>query len=586
MSKFSFDDFPKAEGAPAFDFEQFEAVEQKDDKSLGEKAALVARNFVQGATGNFSDEAAGVVEGAGRVIGLQGLGGPLKDVRLAEGGPTIDPDAIKAAYQAGRDAERATLNKDSVENPGLSTSSQLVGAVASPINKVAKGVSLAKGGAMIGGISGLGGSEADDLGGMLVDSATGATIGAVTGKVLEKGAPVLKKATEKVGAKAGEIAERMAARAVGAERATVKKLGMGKVRDIGRHALDEGILSPLASTDDLIARNTAAEARGVSKMNEAYRAIDDAGASTFNPLDVATKVDDQIGGFYRSPINRGETRQLENTLETILMRGEGNIPLKEAQVLKQELGKVANWKNNLNLTDKERMAREAYGIVSKAIDDAAESGSKAIGKEGLAETLRQGKVLVGRSKGAEELLKNKAAREQGQKLGFGLTDTIWGGAALGYGGMTNDWKTAGGLMLAKKGLEKYGAQNAALALNKVSKAFLKSPDIAEVAKKSPAVVQAIVSRLEGKSPSLPRAGDGGEEQAQLKGKEKWTVAGFDKVRKHSGGNLLEDPVVASRVLSSPRGVELLMAASDLKPGSKAMESVLSKLKTQFAKESP
>lgn len=245
-------------------------------------------------------------------------------------------------------------------------------------------------------------------------------------------------------------------------------------------------------------------------MDDVYSQIDDAGASTFNPLEVAGKVDDQIGGFYRSPINKGETNQLENTLESILMRGEGNIPIKEAQALKQELGKVANWKNNLTVTDKERMARDAYKIVSGQIDEAVEAGAKQIGSDGLLETLKKGKSLFGSSKGAEKLLENKLAREQGNKL-IGLTD--WGvlgsgGAAAVVTGGASVVPTLG-LLAAKKGAEKYGAQSAALGLDAISKSLLKSPQMLNLYQKNPAAFQGIVQSLEKRmSPQmLPRAAE-------------------------------------------------------------------------------
>lgn len=346
-----------------------------------------------------------------------------------------------------------------------------------------------------------------------LDGVTAEMGGQVIGKGLEVAAPYIKRGAEAVGDKTKTLANRFGARALGAERGTIKKLGAEKVDELGRYALDEGLLSPLASTDDVIARNAAKQAEGAAKMNQVYSAIDDAGESTFNPLNVAGKVDESIGGFYRSPINRGETNQLENTLESILMRGDKNIPLTEAQALKQELGKVANWQNKVTISDKERMAREAYGIVSKAIDDAAESGAAAIGKEGLEDVLKQGKQLYGNSKGAEELLTNKLAREQGNKL-LGITD--WG--VLGAGSAATA-VTGGAAALptlatvaAKKGLEKYGAQNAALGLNNISKMLLRSPKMVKLLQENPAAFQSLAKSIEGRvskevGHSFPRAAD-------------------------------------------------------------------------------
>lgn len=500
MADFNWDDYGKDEGAPTFDFEAHEPVE--DQPSVAESGV---RGFAAGASGGFSDELSGGLEALGTAVGVKGIGKDFGEQELTDDGPTLDWEVLKHAYKAQRDAYRNKLKKDSEVNPATSATTQLVGAVASPLNKITKGMSLAKGGATLGGVYGLGGSDADNLTDMAIDTSKGAAMGGLIGKGVEKAAPMVERGIQKIGDTAGDFAERFAARGLGAERGTIKKLGAAKVKAAGRQALDEGILSPLASTDDVIARNNAVLDKGGGMMDDVYSQIDDAGASTFNPLEVAGKVDEQIGGFYRTPINKGETTQLENTLESILMRGEGNIPLKKAQALKEELQKVANWKNNVNVTEKEKMAREAYRIVSQKIDEAAESGAKTIGKEGLEETLTQGKKLYGNAKTAEELLTNKSAREQGNNL-FGLTDTIMGGAGLAYGGTTGDWTTAGGVMLAKKGLQKYGAQNAALGLDKISKSLLKSPQMANLYQKNPAAFQKIVHELEQKAGLLSSPG--------------------------------------------------------------------------------
>lgn len=437
---------------------------------------------------------------------------------LAQGGSLGFADEITGAleslfsdktYEQARDESRANYAKAKESNPSTYLAGEVGGGIGTafiPGLNIVKGASLAKTAgqaALQGGLMGAGYSEADNIGAMAIDAGKGAalggTLGAGVGATAKLLSPHIERAVQGISSGSGDMAERFAARALGAERGTIKKLGIDKVKGAGRQALDEGVLSPLASTDDLIARNTAVKSSGGKMMGEAYDAIDSAGASTFNPTDVANKVDDELGGFYRSPINRGETNQLENTLEAIRMRGDGNIPLREAQVLKQELGKVANWKNNLPPTDKEKMAREAYGIVSSQIDDAVAGGAEVIESAGLSETLKRGKELYGNASTAEQLLQNKQAREQGNKI-LGLTD--WG--VLGTGGV-GAAVTGGasipatlGLMGVKKGLERFGSQNAALGLDKISKTLMKSPKMAELYNRNPQVFNNIVQKMESK----------------------------------------------------------------------------------------
>lgn len=141
---------------------------------------------IQGAMAGFLDEASGGVEAAGRVVGLKGLGGSFSDIGLSKEGPTLDMDVIKEAYELARNKKREILKKQSEDHPGLSVTANIIGGIASPANKIAKGMSLAKGGAAIGGINAAGYSDADNVKDLAVDTAKGAVIGAALGKGIDK----------------------------------------------------------------------------------------------------------------------------------------------------------------------------------------------------------------------------------------------------------------------------------------------------------------------------------------------------------------------------------------------------------------
>ena len=496
MSDFDWD---AQESADDFDWNSQENAEKAP---VAETAIMQG---LQGASGGFLDELSGAGEAAGRVVGIEGLGGSFSDVGLAKGGPTLKMDVLKQAYENSRNRKREMLAKQSRDNPATATIAGLGGAIVSPLNKAVKGLSLARGGAVLGGVNAMGASEAEDLGGLGMDTLVGAGLGGAVGKAVDKASPLIERGVKRVSDGAGDLAERLSARALGAERGTIKSLGMDKVKAAGRQALDENVLSPFGSTDDIVARNASVKDRGGKMMGEAYNAIDDAGASTFNPREVAEIVDDKLAPTWRTPLNKGETNQFENTLETILERGPGDIPLREAQLLKQELQSAANWKNTLNPTAKEQMARDAYRVVSEQIDEAVNLGQNAVNKAGLAETLSRGKDLFAKGSTTDKLLQNKVAREQGNKL-FGLTDTITGGAALGYGYGNDDWAGAAGIFGAKKYLGKYGAQQGALVLDKVSKTLMQTPRFAQMATNNPkafnAMAMSMAKRLEG---SMPKA---------------------------------------------------------------------------------
>jgi hypothetical protein len=317
----------------------------------------------------------------------------------------------------------------------------------------------------------------------LSQGATMAKAGELISKGLQAASPSVKEATDAASKSVKSVANSLSARAIGAERGTIKKLGQDKIEAAGEYALKNNLFGKFSGTDEMIANNEATKKAAGEMQKSVYSAIDEKGASTFNPLDTAVKIEEKIGGFYRSPINKGETAQLENTLESVLMRGDKNIPLSEAQALKEELGKVANWKNSQNITDKEQMARDAYGVVSKAIEDAASKGAESIGSQGLKETLKNANKTYSAAKTAEELLTNKSARELGNKL-IGLTDwSVLGGggaASLATGGAAIPATI--GIYAVKKYGEKFGLKQAALGTNAIAENLANMPEFANAPK--------------------------------------------------------------------------------------------------------
>jgi len=153
---------------------------------------------LQGATAGFLDEISGGVEALGRVAGVKGMGGEFRDLGLSEEGPTLDLDKLRQAYFEARDRKRAGLKAQSEAHPVTAIASNIAGAVASPANRLAKGLSMAKGGATLGSLNALGYSEADDASGVAGDIIKGAALGGGIGKVAEKALPAIQSVSKKV----------------------------------------------------------------------------------------------------------------------------------------------------------------------------------------------------------------------------------------------------------------------------------------------------------------------------------------------------------------------------------------------------
>lgn len=555
-------------------------------KSSKKESAL--RGAAQGASLGFADEIAG---GASALYDVATTDKELSD--------------LKPLYKLHRDESRSSFKKAKEDNPGSYTAGEVGGGIAStviPGLNAGKGIAgAAKAAAKIGALAGFGSSDKEDAVDLAIDSAIGATVGGVAGAglakagdlVSKKAIPYVKGKINSTGEKLKGTAEFLAAHDLGLERKTKARLGDAKTKEIGRFALDNKLNSFKDSTKQTMDKVSALKDKGGKMMGEVYDAIDEKELSTFNPREVAEKVDDKIGDFWRSDLNKSEANQYENTIESILSRGNGDLPIKEAQILKKELSKTANFNKpkNLEVTPKEQMARDAYGVISSEIDSVVASSTPKLNNPELASKFQQGKEIYGNAKGASNLVQNKMDKE-GNKL-FGLTNTITGAGSMTYGAATGDWDGALIGAAGVKGLEKYGAKAGARILDKVSQKLLQAPKYQSLQKSNPQAFKVLVNDIsrrvigdnqlpaaavkeneinrepaqEPKQPSAPIKID----PSKLKGEEKWSANGFNK--------LLEmDSSLEKEIMNSPKAKQLLIQASDLKPGSKAMDNILMQLK--------
>jgi hypothetical protein len=194
----------KSESSGGFDPDAYLAKVQPGP-SVAQSAI---RQFTQAASGGLSEELSGGLEAAGRVVGLKGIGGPIKDISAAEGGPTFSMDDLKQAYESGRNQEREGLKQDVEKNPATSLAFGITGGLFSPFNKLVKGMSAAKAGATLGGVYGFGTSESDSALGMGVDTVKGAALGGLIGKGADKIAKGIAPASQNIAARTSPAAPR------------------------------------------------------------------------------------------------------------------------------------------------------------------------------------------------------------------------------------------------------------------------------------------------------------------------------------------------------------------------------------------
>lgn len=335
MSKPRFDPSKPFEVAggqkPRFDPSRpFEAAPEPEPEGDAAKAGLLhgAQSLLQG----FGDE-------------IQGLGGGLESLVSGRG--------FTSGYTSQRDALRAELKALEESNPDASMVGKVGGTALSAFapmgaaGNAAKGASLlakagkaSLAGAGMGGLAGAGYSEADTVGGVLADTAVGAGLGAAGGAV----APVLAAGAGKLAGKTGtmlsEVAERRAAKAAGVDKAALKRIARrdNGVQEFGRTLLDEDIVTPFASSDDIATRSRSALGGKGQQIGQTLADADAAGGSF--PLDdfISRADTDVLTPMRANPFQQGASRQVDELLGGVVDKyGQSKIPLGEANKLKGQL---------------------------------------------------------------------------------------------------------------------------------------------------------------------------------------------------------------------------------------------------------
>ena len=186
-------------------------------KNAPSEAGSGIRGAISGITAGFDDEITGGLGAVGRVFGVKNLGSakpfdPNSHYEMAS--EPLSFDEIVKAYRENRDAQRNDQKLDMETNPKATIAGNVVGSIASPVNKIIPGAGVSKlanaikTSATQGAIYGAGASDSDltkgEVGKFATDTALGAGIGAVvppalkvTGAAVKGGANAVKFAAKK-----------------------------------------------------------------------------------------------------------------------------------------------------------------------------------------------------------------------------------------------------------------------------------------------------------------------------------------------------------------------------------------------------
>lgn len=588
-----------AQKTASAEFDPNKYLEQKTGKketSFGDKALTALENYGQAMTLGYLPQ-------------IQAATEPITaKIFNAVTGENVEADP----YLESRDKNIARMEKQSSENPKSALAGTAAGIIGSAI--VAPELPILKGAGALknigrGAIMGAGYGAAQNPGDVegevaplqveerFKNAKSGAALGAAVGgagALIEKGAKALKGSAEA----ARETANTQAVKAAGGMLKDMRILNANdKIDEIGKFALDKGIVKAGDTVHDVAEKSDAVREAAGKKLDDVYKtaldAIEKQGLSNvenvpsinrpqikgFNPLnaknEILTSIEEKMGD---SPDKKQALRKVRSYLNQLIEDyGDKELTPKVANNIKTKLDQQINYSRN-PLT-KNPAAEQGFSVMRDYVNDAVKSHidqiGQAIGDEGLAKSLHAANKEYGFAKQLQTMSEDRVSRETANRM-FGLTDTIAGAAGAGAGsiiGAASGHGVEGGAVL---GLLSAGA-------NKLARTAGPGA-LAEAAHKAEPILEKTavpLGKMLEKAPKevLQKAAIMEAASLSKAGPKKWSNDGYSILFKHvdrEEKDYLRS--VKDKLLSSSKGQRLLIEASALKPGSKKLDKVLADIK--------
>lgn len=496
----------------------------------------------------------------------------------------------QSTYLQRRDENISRHELQKKEHPYAAGAGMVAGTAASVVGTgglgaVAKGASAAqrlsaasKAGAVLGGVSNPGDVKGEGDAFQMEERLKNAGIGAVLGaggQLVAEGAGI---AASKAREVLRDYAAKKAFRATGRE--AVKKSEVlaksGRDIEIGREMLDAGTVPVLGSTTRIAKRVAAAKEKAddvISKILESTGK----GESVFDSEAVAIKLLDmpELKTMRTTPGMEGVVRTIEDAAETLSKNGK--LTLEGANKLKRAIDKSINYNKKIpEMAGKQEGLFKTRTAVRDEMNELVNQMSPGKAKDQLLAANRKSGNLAT----AEEILEKELGREQRNRM-FGLTDTIAAAGGLAIGDdPTEKAVYAAAIGLLNKGGRKFGNSIQARGADGLAKQLAKIPRLAQMAEKNPSGFAAAIERVTSKLTAAPvphpqfagsEGSRGPADASQLKGYARWENEGAKKLG-------ISDQEKAE-LMKSKEGRRALSEASDLAPGSPALE----RIKTQLQK---
>lgn len=305
--------------APAFDpsrpfeklavavppFDPSQPFEPADDSGQHERsAAFAALKGVQDIpTMGWGDELGGAVQAGAAALAKAAPG--LADALGIETRYQADLPSAGQAYIQGRDENRVESKEAAAQHPlpyyGAGIAASLPLAKVMPMVEAGPGAGLlakvgagAATGVMQGAVAGAGQSEADSAGGVALDALKGAGAGGALGAAMPAVGAGLKAAAPAVADKLQRLANISAVKAAGGIQKDLRAMGPEDVQALGQRLIDEGIIGPFSSRDDILKAVTERLEGAGGRIDAALKAADAAAPGGADVYGIAQRISNDV----------------------------------------------------------------------------------------------------------------------------------------------------------------------------------------------------------------------------------------------------------------------------------------------------
>lgn len=402
-----------------------------------------------------------------------------------------------------------------------------------------------------------------DIEGNLLDFATDPVARGIGKQATKSAAKAVDRAVEKTAGSFRKNAEKLAVNATGATGKQASEFAPGA----GRELLDRKIVRFGDNQVKIAERASKAVDQANQQIDDALSKLDSAGVKVdVNAL--KERLRSKISTMKSDPSQADIAKMLETEIgnidEAIKASGSSQVQISQAELTKRGYNrKAGNWAD----PEKGQAGKEMYQTYRQGVEDAAQAADPATAK-----LFEEGKKAYGILAPIRESAERRAAQVQQHPLG-GFLDVTSGVAGASAGGPIGAITAP----IARRVVAPRLASSVAVTADSVADILSKVPKFAELQAKRPEVFQAIVSKIATEHTGVPLTSVA--ESKPTKGPTKWANDGFDKLIAHAKDDKTKAMLEKARadLMKSPKMREMLMRASDLKPGSKAMDKILAQI---------